>query len=214
MTAMNSFTQGNYAYLLCDGGKFAHWTGEVMSIETKVIKLPRINAAVGFSGVTNTAAYAEYLLRYTSQAAMLEQLPELVQRAQAAASKEGPQGEELAAEVYLSIALFDDDTRSPQVWSYATDTGPSGNLLAGLRQMRASLSPNLPNGPYKATDMLDPARFDLKRDAVALLEAQRREATLGTSRVAGFVELVRVGQLGIRSKVLHRWPDKIGRPIV
>ena len=61
--------------------------------------------------------------------------------------------------------------------------------------------------------------FDVERDMVAIAEQQRLikepygPRKIQSSRVGGFLQLTTVTQDGISSKVIHRWPDKIGKRI-
>lgn len=66
---------------------------------------------------------------------------------------------------------------------------------------------------------VDPATFDPVKDGIRIMEAQRQilepQGQSAELRyiVAGFVQLTTVTAGSITTKIIHRWPDKIGQKI-
>jgi hypothetical protein len=61
-----------------------------------------------------------------------------------------------------------------------------------------------------------PGRFDAERNMVAIAEKQRQivepygSKRITTSLVGGFLQLTTVTEHEITTRIIHRWPDKIG----
>jgi hypothetical protein len=68
----------------------------------------------------------------------------------------------------------------------------------------------------------DPEAFDPVRDGVRVMEAQRVASAspemhaigpLGVPQVGGFVQHTEITTHGIRTCIIHRWADEIGKHI-
>ena len=85
-----------------------------------------------------------------------------------------------------------------------------------LSSLTNDFSPDAPLG--RECDIGDPAQFDIERDGLALMEAQRRKpwkprgAALG-HYAAGGVMLTTVDATGVRTKRLATWPDRVGERV-
>ena len=209
MSACNIFTQGGAAYLLTDGARY-DLDGAVAEIASKVVAVPRLHMALAFTGAWWTGQFDQWAKMFNHSADFIAHLPEMAERAKQHWNAEN------ATDIYdfqVFVASYDCDKGAPALHVYSTNDGGNGQHRPGSHAVRAMVTPATATGP-RAGDLLDSATFDIERDAMRLLEAQRAVLWPGGYRaVGGFVELTRVDRFGVKSRVLHRWPDEIGRNI-
>lgn len=166
--------------------------------------------ALGFTGAWYETRPPQWVKMFNRSAEFIAHLPELAESAKHEWSRLN------APDVYdfqVFVASYDRDKGAPALHVYSTNDGGNGQFRPGLHAVRAVAAPATATGP-RSSDLLDPATFNINRDAIRLLEAQRAVIWPGGHRmVGGFIELTRVDRFGVKSRVLHRWPDEIGRKI-
>jgi hypothetical protein len=67
-------------------------------------------------------------------------------------------------------------------------------------------------------DRFQPETFDPATEGVALVENQRRSFRFGEKSkpfcgIGAFIQATTIDATGIHSRIVHRWPDEIGKPI-
>jgi hypothetical protein len=209
VSACNIFTQGGAAYLLSDGAR-CYRGGEIADIGSKVAAIFHLHMALGFTGAWYEGQFEKWAEMFRRSADFISYLPEMAERAKEHWNRLND-CDDYNFQVF--VARYDWDRGEPALHIYSTDDGGFGQFRKGMHAVRAFATPATAKPP-RAADLLDPAKFDIERDAVGLLEAQRAVIWPGGYRaVGGFVELTCVDRSGVNSRVLHRWPDKVGEKI-
>ncbi len=213
MTALNAFARADAAYILTDGASFFTQTGKIGSIGGKTIASRRLRLAIGRSGMGEPMRLRWFLSRMPDQATAIERLPaELVASANrlrpglARDNARNGATHNLGTPLTIYVALFDCDASEARIYQC--------DAANGMKRISAGLQPII--GRYeglRALDLTHPATFDVWRDAVGLVQAQRdRPLAEGEHcMVGGFVELVRVDAEGVSRRIMHRWPDRVGQ---
>jgi hypothetical protein len=226
MTIINSFVQGEIAYLLTDMAWFDQTDGRVLANECKFLvgrdfpwalsvtgdgHLRELCAQIGHWAPPNAEAFAEFL-------------PQLLRAAQAMS---------LDADftMDLRLATWCEEAKAPKIFHIGTD--PHRCALMGIKPWlvypTTVMVPG--DGPVVAAlpdidfstpaTFTDPATFDPERDGVRLVAAQReqirRPVKYGRkplTLIGGGVQLACVSQSGVEVKTLHRWKeDRVGHVI-
>jgi hypothetical protein len=211
VSACNIFTQGDAAYILTDGA-FYDADGVIEAIESKFISSNRLRLAIASTGARCIDHWPETLKKIPTQEEFFQHLAELAERARD--QWQQVVGSEQIVSFQLFVAAHSKRTNAPTLAIYATHQGPASSYRQGLHRVVTHQAPQLPAPFPTADDLLDPGRFNVNRDSVPLLEAQRTvrwpDGALG---VGGFVELTRLDRTGVKRRILHRWPDQVGHKI-
>ena len=244
MTAINLFTQGAAAYLLTDGALVA-LDGELLAIENKVVALPDLHLAIcitGFGvadfgadnpdGVSNgrvLAALADTgVLTADGHGAAMALLPQALRNMHLGnlTSFAGELDAEERSSILMTVAAWDPGDGTAK--AYVGSTEPMGQhaayALARVRQYltapAAGLDPAemLRAAVGRQVDIGHPASFDVRRDGLRLLDAQRsiKGGPCGGDyhSVGGKAFLTIVSAAGAATEELHTWPeDRVGERI-
>lgn len=126
------------------------------------------------------------------------------------------------AALTLVVACYRESDASPVLLVGLTGEGPvPAYELFRVHQLMGTDGPDADAFVRQAfggmPNMSDPKQFDARKDGLALLELQRRIPPqpwhFGFYGVGGKAMLTTISPTGVRSQILKRWPDKIGKPI-
>lgn len=223
MSALSGLVQAGAAYLFTDGATYT-WEGVVRSIAPKVVVLDEAHMAIGWSGYGDPKDLTKGLKRRRarSQTEVMDALPEIVREYVDTNVRRYPDFYREHLGISLLVALWND---GPQLWALHSDQAVFGARNIPYQPLRLhghlDVEPGTESAIFgRAVNLLDPASFDPAVDGLALLEHQRRQPLDdghgGQPRfmVGGFAQLTAVSAAGIETRVLRRWPDKVGRKIV
>jgi hypothetical protein len=223
MTAINTIRQSHAVHILSDGA-FCNDQGTILEIGPNVFPLPHLSAAVALRGATHFLPFLVY--RLCRDCTSFEELLSKVVRT--------------ALEVYASFPMmlgtlgFGNVTPDFDLvvagWS-AKRNRPESYIVAAPRQQPQATPPwsliDLPEiliAPSITELQIHAAQWSVPKSAEAfnpaedglkLLQAQRaRRPTLNVEPkphyVGGFIQLTTISDAGVDTKILHRWPDKVG----
>ncbi|KFC68442.1 hypothetical protein FF80_01882 [Devosia sp. LC5] len=209
MTAINALVTSDAAHMFTDGGLYGQAEGKLVSFGTKVQLFPHLNAVAACSGW----AHMGYVIWDALSDRNFQSFDELAA------------GFGDAIRVYLNretwthrdffeavLAGWSESADEPQVW--VVQNAANNTPAYVPRQVSETTTPyNLAIGAV-VLDPSDPVTYGL-----SVLEKQRSEKwdTANGSRsihaVGGFAQHTIVDRSGIKTRVLRRWPDKVGEPV-
>jgi len=235
MTAYNLFAQGDCAYILSDTAITAE-SGELIRDVPKVEQFPKARLALGWTGfapmfkggyvnrVAEKLAALGIRSDHADQGEILAALPGVL-RDMHAENLAWLAGDDLLddrAALTLVVACYRESDASPVLLVGLTGEGPVPPYeLFRVHQLMGTDGPDADAFVRQAfggmPNMSDPKQFDARKDGLALLELQRRIPPqpwhFGYYGVGGKAMLTTISPTGVRSQIIKRWPDKIGKPI-
>ena len=195
MTAINLFKTKDAAILLTDQAWMS--VGCLGMVGSKVASEPKLSMAVAVNGAVSPHTIIivrGWLSVRQTQAEAMGRIGELLQLVRDEAERTGQHAEPKPSPAKLFIALWH------------PDNGPECYLIdTAITSVRHCDSP--PSKlPFPAPD---------DRSAlIARIEDQRRQkCEEGYHNIGAAAELTMVTATGIKSDIIHRWPDRIGEPI-
>lgn len=211
MTAASAFLGRSAAYLLTDAGSFDD-AGRVFGIGSKVIASERLRIAAVLAGrrcdqVSESGSWyspahevRQLFENAETQAALLAELPSLMR-------KHAPIVAEIGGYFQFTIALWHAERQQPEAYVI----GSPGHTFKGLPPFQLGgvnpvVMPPVDRSLWPVGDLT-------RAEACAIVDAQRRARTDGAIHVGGFAELTSVDASGIRTEVVRRWRDRVGRKI-
>ncbi len=242
MTALNLFCQGQNAFMLTDAAA-TDLDGVLLSTRPKALTLRRARMAICWTGFAPMTAGGA---RFAPNAAGARMKAALF--AHGVDAERAMQGEIMAAmpaalrtmhienltsmpgataemmSISVGVALWCETEGAKVVMGQTEEAhGLPAYSFARLRHyISTEQGYNAPSFISKAigrvANLADPLDFDVRRDGVALLEAQRRirKSYSGSTHhgVGGKAVMIKVSKSGVCESVLRRWPDKVGRQIM
>jgi hypothetical protein len=224
MTAINIVRQAGQIQILSDGA-FYYGDGRLARVGRKVFPIPRLNAAVAVRG---HGSFIFFVLGQIRRAAfksfdqLIGELEFVARRASNHFQDLGvghPENYVLKFDLYVA-GWFEG---RPESYLLANHEGHGDRYppWQAVRLPDAAIAPLPTPEAFEAIRFKRPAsveEFSAEIDGLALLEAQRcthfRMKSGAVAPVAaGLVQLTTLSSDRITSKVLRRWPDKIGHAI-
>ena len=143
-------------------------------------------------------------------------LPEVLADIAAVARPHWPEGEAWPG-LGVAVAIYDPLRPHPDLIMIADEAGgvlPSDYTPFMPIPVRYWTTGMRPAGPFTYKGRQTAVRFDPYTDGVAMMKEQRADVWPdGKPRIGGSVVLTTIGAAGIKSEVLHTWPDEIGQAI-
>lgn len=211
MTAINAFVRGSEAMMLTDAA-YLDATGRLIFIGSKVRLMPHANAvcAIRGEGELDSAFTAMLSTAFTSFDGLKAGFREAVENV--IASHDKGRG---YAPFDLVVAGVSEFYGKPDV--LAATRGPVPGPM-DIGPWAPWVSPLPDPGMMPGLDATSPG-FDPVMNGADLLEAQRRQVIQPPGFppchiVGGFAQLTTVSAAGISTRMLKRWPDKVGQRIV
>ncbi|MCO5129277.1 MAG: hypothetical protein M9932_01765 [Xanthobacteraceae bacterium] len=210
MSAINTLIQNDRVHLYTDAAAYLP-DGEIQAILPKVRMLPHINAAMAMRGpFLGLAPIAEVLSLAGSFDDLKANIVSVLQNC-------ADQFEHLLGQCSLGSDF------EVVIAGLSETTGPSAYLVAShdrygepwaiIDLIGFSATPanadvhgriqNIANG--RGVDGLDPVA-----DGLAIMQAQRESRFEDIVGVGGFAQLTTIDANGVHSRIIHRWPDRIG----
>lgn len=219
MTAINTVLKRDSVHLLTDAASY-DIAGNLVTAAPKVALLPHLNAAVACRGPHIA-------------------LPLIADLLGAAASTYDDLKAKAPAFICALLPIFEASFAQCQFGSdfdivvagISEMAGPDAYLIcshdrygaAPFSTVQLSGLSLLPGDPaiherVLATVLSDVEQFDVERDGLAVLEAQRAHAVEHAggrwlTGVGGFAQVTSITRDGISTRVIHRWADEVGQPI-
>lgn len=208
------------AYLLTDGATMAprQSDGVLVSIETKqACVIPR--GPQGQQGVVAIMGWALPVRRFIAEArercldfdTLVDEAPRLWRDIRIAMPPRPDQS--------YSGLLSGWSERRQQVEMYELDSRwpPTGSEII-VHVTGASTNEDATSQAFLARFGEDPEAFHPHRDGITFFEEMRRHTQqfeIGPPRhyVGGFIQATRLTRHGADSRIIHRWPDRVGEPI-
>lgn len=220
MTACNGLVQSSAAYLLTDGAYFDD-DHRVMAIARKVWSFPHQRLAIAWHGRASYYELEDALAERgaNTQAGILGALPDVARQMHESNLRAAPQQ---SSGIGLLIALWDEAAAEPQLWAIESDATRFGPRYVPFALVRLRHRLDTDDDEVAAIFgrrlvLENAADFDVERDGLRLLEAQRLDPWDDPDGrhygVGGFAQLTRVDADGVHSKTLKLWPDRIGERI-
>lgn len=211
MSAINVLIQNERVHLYTDGAIYQP-NGQLSGIGPKVRLLPHLNATMAMRGAfLGLAPIAEELSAAPSFDGLRDGIVDCLQKCAETyrhllnQCASGPDFEAVIAGISETggptayIVASNDRYGAP--WSVIDLEGFSATPVNDVIHRRLY---EIAAGRY--ADQLDPVA-----DGLAIMEAQR--AAGEGAFVGGFAQLTTVDADGVHSRVIHRWPDQIGRRV-
>lgn len=210
MSAINVLIQSDRVHLYTDAAAYQP-DGRLDGIVQKVRSMPHLNCAAAMRGpfIGFAPIMEEISAARTSFDSLREAMPRLLRTCAVAYDhlldqcSESPDFEVVIAGISEtagpSAYLVPSHACYGEPWSIIdlaglSATPASEHVHQRIREIAASRSP----------DQLDPVA-----DGLAIMEAQRAKGS--GAFVGGFAQLTTIDADGVHSRVIHRWPDQIGR---
>lgn len=213
MSAINVLIQTNRVHLFTDAAIY-QLNGELAGIGPKVRMMPHINAAMAMRGsFLGLAPIAEEL----SVAPSFDKLREgIVPCLQACAETYGHLLNQCSAGPDFEVVIAGmSETGGPSAYLVASHNryGEPWSIveLAGLSATPASDAVH--QRVFATADGRDADQLDPVVDGLAILEAQRAHRFDDVVCIGGFAQLTTIDADGVHSRIIHRWPDKLGEKI-
>ena len=206
------------AFLLTDTAAIGVRTGRIVHFTNKVIPIYVDGtpvAAVASSGRLESHCLAGQLQKrtFSSLQMFLDQMPEIFRSTERAIVERDVGGPMAAV-----VAAFDRSRMLPIGFAISNCSEPfppefRPYKLNSLSMHITEFDPD--DAVLRMTDFRDHRQWNPERDALALIEAQRRDPdiTTGLFSIGGQAVLTCLDAKGLSSKVLKTWPDRIGHRI-
>jgi hypothetical protein len=204
MTAFLAVRQPDSVTILIDGASYDP-SGVVVRLAPKFVTLPGSNSVLVTRGLQTPIELLDRLFPFESLRTMMTRADVIVSSARRAGRHQhGPIG---AFEVLIAGV---ENGRARYFYS------PSEGNFRELDDFYFAAGPVLDVRTMLAAGcqpLDDAAEFDTFKHGLPMMEAFRRTPIDGLYGVGGFVTETRIGVNGIRSRIIHRWPDEIGQKI-
>lgn len=212
---------GRTAFILNDTAIYDP-AGTIIADQVKTININGLafgqHAAIATTGALTTEVFAAALCgRFLITAAdIIANLPEVLADVAKVAQPHWPTDAAWPG-MGLAVAIYDPMRPHPDLVMIADAAGdflPSDYRPFTPIPVRYWTTGMRPAGPFTYKGRQTAVRFDPYADGVIMMEEQRADVWPdGKPRIGGSVVLTTVGAAGIRTEVLHTWPDKVGEPI-
>ena len=226
MTAMNIIVQAKAgtAYLLTDTAAYTP-DGVVRTFHPKVLTLAIGSKSFAAIATTGMSAQPAWRCRLADQRAesvedVLRALPEAFRDVECELKASGAAEDCGTGHMSAVVAVFDGERREASGYAISNDTFlfPPGKAVPYRLQPVLKYLTRYRGQPFpRGTDMCDPRRWDPRRDAAALIQAQRADEfglEGGTFvGVGGRAILTTVSAAGVEHQVVTAWGDCAGRQI-
>lgn len=211
MSAINVLIQSDRVHLYTDGAIYQS-DGELAGIGPKVRMMPHINAAMAMRGAfLGLAPIAEELSAAPSFDALRAGIIDCLKKCAVAYGhlldqcSAGPDFEVVIAGMSEtggpSAYLVASHSRYGDPWSIVDLTGLSVTPASdAVHQSVFDIAAG------RDADHLDPIV-----DGLAIMETQRAERS--GAYVGGFAQLTTIDADGVHSRIIHRWPDRLGEKV-
>jgi len=211
MSAINVLIQTDRAHLYTDAAIYQP-DGELVGIGPKVRMMPHINAAMAMRGAfLGLAPIAEELSAAPSFDALRAGIIDCLKKCAASYAhlldqcSAGPDFEVVIAGISEttgpSAYLVASHSRYGDPWSIVD--------LSGLSLTPAS--DVVHQSVFAIADGRDADQLDPVADGLAIMEVQRAERS--GAYVGGFAQLTTIDADGVHSRIIHRWPDRLGEKV-
>lgn len=221
MTIINSFVQGNRAYLLTDMAWIDYRDGRVLACDSKFLRGVNFPWAIAVTG----DAYLEPLLAQLNwlqpgnAMQMAEALPKAMNAVRVLCG-------DPTFTMAIRLAAWCRQTRRPRVFHIDSDADRAAAF--GIEPWEVvepvvlipgdGIADWLPDVSCEPQAVMDPRQFDPRRDGVRIVAAQREHVRFprkgGTEPMALIgcgVQLASVGKRGVTIETLHTWEeDRVG----
>jgi hypothetical protein len=220
MSAFSVIHTAASVLVLSDGAMVDETTGVLIGTAGKVFPLPKQNAVM----VQRGSGLASFL--YNKVSMMGNTFDELEMRI--GDGLYGFLGDAIAkdkavgaawTEFDILIAGISEKSRGPRSFIVMSFDHPLHDQIKAWQPFDTGPTPWLTPGTDEMLAMIDPTIFDPERDGIRIMEAQRQilqpQGPKGGLRyiTGGFAQLTTVTKEQITTKIIHRWPDKIGEKI-
>lgn len=216
MTAINVFFAPDRVHMVTDGAAIEQ-DGRLARLSNKAVPIPHLNAVIGARGAAGLPGILSELITSTAngydevKACIIGKFRSVIEPA--AERQRAAGGGEF--EVDLVVAGLS-ESAGPNCYVIASHANHPGVSAWTLIPIEFALL--TPENDALAADIEPLLEGDCDVEAVAVraLEGQRRiRVPHGTAGevciVGGFAQLTTVAPDGITSRILKRWPDKIGQ---
>jgi hypothetical protein len=232
MTAINVIRQGDGVHIISDGA-FCDANGILCEIVPNTWLLPHLPAAVAIHGSPHLMPFLMY--RLSRECHSLDEIAARIANIAIDVHISFPMTHgtldygNIKPEFDLIIAGWSAQDRRPKsLLVTCPDRTKSRNFQTGWKVLELSdmlIAPPITEQVvssigWKVPDSAEAFRADV--DGLKLLQAQRllrgpmnpRSSTVTHGfMVGGFVQLTSISEHGVNTRILHRWPDEIGRRI-
>lgn len=218
MSLANLFVQGNRVVLQADAGGY-YPDGTIAHLGPKIHVLMGLPCAFTIRGIFNPEAFAATMNGevFPDVESFLDKVPELVRRFTQMMMLVGEADPLFCWYIAChcqgrpwGLLIANDDR-----WFAGQDVA-GGKLISVLNTIGGFVSPSEMLG--RDVDFSDPASFDIERDSITLIAAQRSipwaEYPVGSSpdavpaiRIGGWVDQAEVTAAGVTMRRLIEWPD-------
>jgi hypothetical protein len=209
LTAINVLKQKDAVHLVSDGAAYDA-KKRLVSVGPKVFPLPHLNAAIGVRGPTVALPILVHFIGHgaTSYDGLKRNIVGILKQAQANART--VLGQSVAGAAFEVAIGGISETRGPDAYVVACNDQGVVSPLTQINEL--GFMPSTPGvDAFIRTQngkTIDAADFGLN-----VIELQRAAKFDGVCGVGGFAQITTVRRTGIETKLLHRWPDQIGKPL-
>ncbi|WP_300115214.1 hypothetical protein [Sphingobium sp.] len=222
MTALNMWQDGRTAFILNDTAIYGP-TGILIADQAKTISINGLAfgqyAAVACTGALTPEVFAMALNGRAILTAtdLITLLPEVLADIGACGRTHWPD-HVVWPGAGMAVAIFDPLRPHPDLIMIADEAGgvlPGDYTPFMPIAVRYWTTGMVPAGPFTYKGKGTAIHFDPYRDGLAIMESQRADVWPdGKARIGGSVVLTTIGAAGVKSEILHTWPDEIGQPII
>lgn len=219
MTAINTIIQRDAVRIVSDAASYAA-DGNLVAVAPKVALLPHLNAAIACRGPhISVPLFADLL------GAVASTYDDLKAKAPAFIRDLLPMFEASFSQCQFGgdfdvVVAGISETTGPDAWLVCSHTRYSVEPFSLVQLAGLTLLPGDPaiHEAVRAAVPHDVEAFDIERDGLAVLEAQRAHAVEHAggrwlTGVGGFAQVTSITREGISTRVIHRWYDEVGQPI-
>lgn len=223
MTAINAFTDHDYAYLATDGAAYNCDTGVMVAECLKVAMFSTLSLAVAVAGRAPIGMFVDSINRVHSllddptQASILASLVPAMRecRVKLASSKVDERSGRNV--IIVIVAIYDHALKQPRLMRAYSDGAP-GEADAGAYQLQEVDGWSMPALSTGEEAVVFPAGYTIapEQEMAAMLSIQRRKAVPqvhGGRAVGGTCFFYRVGRDGVHGQQLLSFGDTVGQPI-
>jgi hypothetical protein len=220
MTLLNILRRGDRIHLLTDGAGLND-DALIDRFVSKVAIYPHLDTAIGFRGVHQVStlflssfnsARSFDELRSTFRVTVKRQLAGI---GDAVTRMHGP----TAIQFDIAVVGWSRKNAAPCGF-FMSSTDRPGMPAFKVIEVDSLITPSTDELYAELAPALADPAFNVERDMVGLAEKQRCRVIepygpkqIPTSLVGGFLQLTTVGEHEIISKIIHRWPDRVGTKI-
>jgi hypothetical protein len=190
-------------------------SGKMLATTNKAWLMPKHNAVVAFTGQGVPSAAIQDVLQFNT-----EGFDELEARAGDLMARWYDHVRRACPASFLAIVAGLSESRGPSAFVVRSDDCPVQTHLPAWQSVGTGwiIQPGYDGmgGVHGAS--FDVEAFDPVRDGIRIMEAQRvhiEPPPIGTGhpQVGGFIQHTEITADGIRTRIMHRWPDEVGRVI-